>query len=337
MNQEANRAETGNATEWKNVLLPAYEVRKRKAQKTAFIDMLREHFGDRLRVERCGSLVKSRNIVIGDPDTADVIYTAHYDTCARLPFPNFITPRNLPLYILYQAAIALVFIIPLFALEALVFRLTRDLPELPSLLITEGVLILGIVGMFWVLMGDHPNPHTANDNTSGVAVVLTLADRLAGENAAFILFDNEENGLLGSMGYASAHPDIRKNRLIVNFDCVSDGANLLVLFSKKAEALPYYKVLCEGAERTFGGLSRTCEVCRKKGTIYPSDQANFQVSAAVCALNRSRHGILYMDKIHTPKDTVFEDENLYALTELFSDPALIGSFHEAESAQTPGV
>ena len=311
---------------WKNIILPAYEVRKRKEQKTAFIDMLKNHFGDRMKVETCGSLMKSRNIVIGDPETADVVYTAHYDTCAGLPFPNFITPRNLFLFLLYQIAVALLFVVPLFALVFAVAWLTRDLPDLWGLLLTEGILIAGIVFMLWVFMGSHPNPHTANDNTSGTVAVLTLADRLAGERAAFILFDNEENGLLGSAGYAAAHPEVKKNRLIVNLDCVSDGGHILVLFSKKAERLPVYAVLREEAERIFAGDSRTCEVCPKKGTIYPSDQANFQVSAAVCALNESKRIGLYMDKIHTAKDTVFDDRNLELLTDLFSSPAIFRSF-----------
>ena len=33
--------------------------------------------------------------VLGDPETAKVVFSAHYDTCARLPFPNFIAPKNL--------------------------------------------------------------------------------------------------------------------------------------------------------------------------------------------------------------------------------------------------
>ena len=88
-------------TDWKAVLMPEFEVRKSRAQKTAFIGMLAGRFGDRMRTETCGSLVKSRNIVIGDPETAKIIYTAHYDTCARLPVPNFITPRNIPVFLLY--------------------------------------------------------------------------------------------------------------------------------------------------------------------------------------------------------------------------------------------
>ena len=325
MTEEAmrNRAE---GTSWKEVLLPAYEVRKRKEQKTAFIDMLKTHFGDRMRVETCGSLVKSRNIVIGDPETADAVYTAHYDTCAGLPFPNFITPRNLPVFLLYQIAVALLFAVPLFAADLLAAWLSRDLPDLVGLCVTEGVLIAGLGFVLWVFVGDHPNPHTANDNTSGVAAVLTLADRLAGENVAFILFDNEENGLLGSAGYAAAHPEVRKHRLIVNFDCVSDGTKILVLFSGAAEKLPCYAVLREEAEKLFASDPLVCEVCPKKGTVYPSDQANFKVSAAVCALNESKRVGLYMDKIHTAKDTVFDDRNLELLTDLFSAPALLRSF-----------
>ena len=317
-------------TDWKAVLLPEYEVRKNRAQKTAFIDMLAGRFGDRMRVETCGSLVKSRNIVIGDPETAKVIYTAHYDTCARLPIPNFITPRNLAVFVLYQIAVSLLFAVPLFGLTFLAAWLGRGLPDLAGLLVTEGVLILGFAGILWVFLGGVPNPHTANDNTSGVAAVLTLAERLEGApDAAFILFDNEEVGLLGSAGYAAAHAGIRKNTLLVNFDCVSDGPHFLILFSNEAIKRPYYASLRERAAALFGNADgkreggdpgqKVCEIRPKKGSVYPSDQASFRVSAAVCALNESKLVGLYMDKIHTPKDTVFDEGNIALLTDLFSE------------------
>ena len=92
-----------SARNWKEILLPQYEIRKTKAQKTAFIEMLRGVYGERLRVEEEKKGMKSRNIVLGDPDKAKVICTAHYDTCAVLPFPNFITPKNFLVYLLYQA------------------------------------------------------------------------------------------------------------------------------------------------------------------------------------------------------------------------------------------
>ncbi len=318
---------------WKDIIFPRFEVRKSKKQKTEFIEMLRERYGERLRVEECGTLLKSRNIVIGDPEKAKAVYTAHYDTCAVLPFPNFITPRNFFVYLLYQIAISVLLLLPVAVLEYLFIRFSAGMNGFARMLLSEILLFGGLFLMIWLLMFGKANPHTANDNTSGVVTVLTLADRLADEkDAAFILFDNEEIGLLGSAGYANAHKHVKTGTLIVNFDCVSDGDHILMLFSKKAETEDgaYYARLRESAEAAFAARGgKQVEVCPKKGTFYPSDQANFRRSAAVCALKRSRLVGLYMNKIHTPRDTVFDEENVAAITEAFaaahaaseSDPA----------------
>ena len=85
-----------------------HQVRKTKQQKTAFLGYLRgfaEERGYSLKIEK-GSF-GARNAVVGDPDRARVVYTAHYDTCPVLPFPNFITPKRIGIYLLYQIAIIL--------------------------------------------------------------------------------------------------------------------------------------------------------------------------------------------------------------------------------------
>ena len=59
--------------------------------------------------------------------------------------------------------------------------------------------------LFTVFMGGKPNKHTANDNTSGVITLLELMNRLSPEQkerTAFVFFDNEENGMLGSAFFA---------------------------------------------------------------------------------------------------------------------------------------
>lgn len=93
-------------TETTKEIFDNYQIRKTKKQKTAFIEYVKklaEEYGYSLKVEKGSFGV--RNIVIGDPDTAKVLYTAHYDTCARLPFPNFITPKCFLIYLLYQLLI----------------------------------------------------------------------------------------------------------------------------------------------------------------------------------------------------------------------------------------
>ena len=71
-----------------------YEVRKSRKQKTAFMDYVQSTAAEmdyESHTEK--GYFGARNIVIGNPDKAKVIYTAHYDTCAVMPFPNFITPK----------------------------------------------------------------------------------------------------------------------------------------------------------------------------------------------------------------------------------------------------
>ena len=80
--------------------------KKSKAQKQAFrtyLHSVAQQQGYTTTEER-GAL-GATNLIVGSPDTAKVVYTAHYDTCAALPFPNFITPKNFLLYLLYQLLI----------------------------------------------------------------------------------------------------------------------------------------------------------------------------------------------------------------------------------------
>ncbi len=299
---------------WKDDLLAAYEVRKSYAQKTAFIEHLTEIYGERLHVEESGKLIKSRNIVLGNPDTAAVIYAGHYDTCAKLPFPNFITPKNLFLFLLYQVAITILLLIPCFGLSILVAWLTR------SLLLTELALFAGLGIVLWLMLGGKANPHTANDNTSGVVTVLTLADRLAErEDVCFVLFDNEEIGMFGSMAFAKQHKTVAKQTLLVNFDCVSDGDWLLLVSTKPVRRKVNYDAFCDHVRKVCATTDKLPLLEKSSNTVYPSDQMNFKKSIAVAALKKTRTKLVgyYMDRIHTPKDTVFDDRNIEVLADIF--------------------
>ena len=90
-------------------ILTLFPVRKTGKQKKAFraaVQAYAEALGYACREEK-GSF-GSRNVVIGNPETADFLVTAHYDTCAVLPIPNLITPCNFFLYFLYQMLIVAV-------------------------------------------------------------------------------------------------------------------------------------------------------------------------------------------------------------------------------------
>lgn len=299
-------------TETTKIIFEKHEIRKTKKQKASFIDFVRsicEQNGYAFSTEK-GSF-GAKNIIVGDPKTAKVVYTAHYDTCARTPFPNFITPKNFLIYLLYQIIVSVVFMIAPVVLVTYLWTLAIDVmgvsEDLRPLLMLLG-FYAALIGVTLLLMMGPANPHTANDNTSGVTTLLDIMAALPDEkksDVCFIFFDLEEMGLLGSKGFAARHKNEMKTKLLVNFDCVSDGDHMLFVLKKGAKE---YK---EQFEKAFSTTEAMHTEVVTKGVFYPSDHANFPTGVGVAALKKSaKTGILYIDRIHTAKDTVYEEKNI---------------------------
>ena len=171
-----------------------------------------------------------------------------------------------------------------------------------------GSLFIAFGTMIYVFMLGKPNPNTANDNTSGVLSLCELMASLSEEEkakCAFVFFDNEENGLLGSAFFGKLHKKEMKDTLLINLDCVGDGDNMMFVISKKAEI--YREKLAACFENTE---EKNVLFEKNSSAFYPSDQTNFKTNIAVAALLKKPFLGYYMNKIHTPKDTVCEEENL---------------------------
>lgn len=292
-----------------NVLFEEYQIRKTKQQKNEFINFLKNNFPE-MKVE-AGGIPKSRNLVFGDLDNAKIIFTAHYDTCAVLPFPNFIMPKNIILTTLYSVLIC----IPFFLVTGIVFSVLEYF--LCDFLISYYISVIFLFALFLlVFILGKPNKHTANDNTSGVITVLEIMQTIADEQkekCAFVLFDNEENGLFGSAYFRKIHKRIAKEKLIINFDCVGDGDNLMFVYSKKSK-----KRYSDSLESVFSVVSdKTILHENAYTTFYPSDQMGFPINIAVAALNRKSFVGYYMSRIHTKNDTVCDMRNITTLVEGF--------------------
>lgn len=304
-------------TDTTKTIFETYEIRKSRKQKTAFLQFVQEKtaawgYGSRIEKGWCGA----RNLVIGDPARAKVVYTAHYDTCPVLPFPNFITPKHIGIYLLYQIVVVTAFmLVPMVAAMLLAGGFASaagmDSDMSGALSVLVGYAVLAAVSL--LILAGPANKHTANDNTSGVTVLLDILQTMPEElraDAAFVFFDLEEMGLFGSGGFASRYKKEMKDKLLVNFDCVSDGETILLALQPKAGK--YAPVL----EKAFvAGEDRPVEI-GGKGVFYPSDQKNFPCGVGVAALKRTKKGkILYMNRIHTKNDTVYEEANIAWLTE----------------------
>lgn len=307
-------------TKQSNQIMAEMQVRKSKKQK--------EHF----RAWLCGELeaagyaptvekgFAARNVVVGDPDKAQVLLTAHYDTQAVLPIPNFITPRNLFFFLLYQIAIVLPLLIAIAVAEGVLLSVGKALGAGDTL---AGTLVLTIlmpltsmgicIFFIWWILDGKANKHTANDNTSGVLTLVETALALPPEHrgrVCFVFFDNEEKGMFGSAAFVKKHKQVKKKTTVLNFDCVGDGDSIQFFPQKKLKKDEATLERMEAAFLPTGG--KDVQVVRSF-SMYPSDNANFKRGAGVCALKHKKIVGYYMDRIHTSKDTVLDEANIALL------------------------
>ena len=290
------------------------QVRKSRKQKEAFRAWLcgeLEAAGYAPAVEKGFA---SRNVVAGDPDKAKVLLTAHYDTQPVLPVPNFITPRNPFFFALYQVLIVLPLFVAVAVEEGVLISAARALgaEEILWWLAPLASTVLCAFFIWWIMDGK-ANKHTANDNTSGVLTLLETALALPPEHrerVCFVFFDNEEKGMFGSAAFVKKHKAAKKNTLVLNFDCVSDGDSIQFFPQKKLKKDEAALERIEAAFLPAGG--KDVQVVRGF-SMYPSDNANFKRGAGVCALKHNKAVGYYMDRIHTSKDTVLDEANIALL------------------------
>lgn len=298
-----------------------YPIRKSKKRKQAFRDAVTQYVSNRgyqVTVEK-GSM-GSRNLVIGDPEKAKYLITAYYDTPASIGIPNFIKPSNFFLFIVYQLLIVGVFFLLSFLVGFGVSFLTDD----------QGIIFWSACVAYFCLlllmMFGPANRHNSNDNTSGVVTVLEIARSLPKnlrDKVCFVLFDLEEAGLIGSSSYRKMHKKATDTQIILNLDCVGDGDEIVFFPTAK---LRKDETAMIWLSKVYGQLGVKSIAQRKKGfDYYPSDQGNFPLGVGICALRREKWFGLYMNRIHTNRDTILEETNVNilraALTTLVSSDA----------------
>ena len=270
--------------ELKRTLMEGYQMRRTRKQKDAFIEWACRYaraLGVPAAVEEGGKYIRSRNIIFGDIDRARTIITAHYDTCAWMPTGAGMTPGCWPVIIIIEL-IQMLFLLP--------------------------ILLIMFFGP--------ANRHTANDNTSGVLLVLRLMEKLWDKpGVAFVLLDNEEIGLLGSQAFIKAHPQ-EARRFLLNLDCVGDGRTLLYTGSKLGMKMPQAKRLMAALEEIAPQHGMRTVSGPFPKWLYPSDQMLFPRGTAIAALKGKR--MLYLNRIHTHRDTVLEDENIDCLMDVIA-------------------
>lgn len=295
-----------------------FPVRRTAKEKEVFRAAILEHLtgqGITARVEKTAD-GKNENIVIGDMSTARVVCTAHYDTPAASLFPNLMIPRNTLLFYLYQfVPVILMLAVALGGAYFIANAVYHGENTTDYMRVYLLVYLALYYGLFFLMYRAFKNPNNCNDNTSGVAAVLTVLERLSAEERskfAFILFDNEEKGKKGSKAYVKDHKDMMRERLVVNFDCVGDGEHMIFIAMEDAEKLDGYRKLCESFSDNGKYHTYFYPI---KGSQSNSDYKNFPCGVGCMACRRSKRGVFYTPNIHTPRDTVASYENIQFLSD----------------------
>lgn len=287
-------------------------VRRNNEEKKAFRDFVIgecKKMGFSARVETTGD-GKNDNVIVGDPKTAKVLFTAHYDTPATSLFPNIMIPRNIPIFFAYQMLPVMVMLAVALSISYLVGMVWLE---------NERAYILTFLalyyGLYFLMFRGFSNPKNHNDNTSGVATLLTIManlDDIKRGNVAFIFFDNEEKGKKGSKAYFNDHKTDMEKKLLINFDCVGNGETIVFIAKEEAEKTEEYKKLAECFTPNNG---YTAEFYPMQGSESNSDYKNFPMGIGCMACKKTKGGMLYTPAIHTPRDNVANSENIEYITD----------------------
>lgn len=263
--------------------------------------------------QRLGGIFGSRNLIIGDPD-AEYLITAHYDTPGRNGFLLGTSP------LVGQTganAIMLLLTLPFFLAEIWLIKSVMDLPE-PSVLAVLAAICappLALIALMLIPMLIL-NRNNRNDNTSGVMCVLQSAMYAAEhpellDKCCFVLFDNEEWGLLGSLGFAAERKKRKvdeKKHFVINLDCVGVGEVLTAVTT----GVPGER--CKALTESLKSLG--CEVESKQSQlVFMSDHAAFPDAVMLAYMSRSKLGALYIPNIHSRRDVACDNALVAGLAE----------------------
>lgn len=286
-----------------NIVNDKYPVRRSDLQKKEFQDYVLEELKDtNYNISVKKALKQHNNIIIGNVEKAKVVFTAHYDTPARSLFPNLVIPRKPALTMLYHFTfpiiIAIVAVLLGYGIGAII-----GASDIVNIILYLDIYFL----LFLLCMLAFTNEHNKNDNTSGVACVLELAKKYERDDIAFILFDNEEKGLLGSKGFNKENKKLMINKLVINMDCVGLGNNVLFISKKDAMIHNLYSVLKD----EFNSNDKfNVNFYPVKGSMGNSDYKSFKCGIGMMVCEEKKGIGYFTSRIHTDKDTLADSENI---------------------------
>lgn len=296
----------------KNTIISEYGVRFFPKQKKRFREFVKEE------IKEYGwetEIIKG-NIVVGDIEKAEYIYTAHYDTPGKIPLYARGAFRLFGNTSIILAPLLMIIVIILFSALLAILAYQIGLEDIADIAV-KVLYILLIAGLFI------PNKNNYNDNTSGILTLMNIAYELSiqdidKDKVAFVFFNNEEWGLLGSRDmkkHWKRNKVSLEGKQIINFDCVGNGDTILITHGKDDK---FAKEIQERLQ-----MSTIYNVQRFRYNILPlSDDFRFKDKGAIgivfCKKAKLGKGV-YIPDVHCNKDISLDLNNVEFLTKEVSN------------------
>ncbi|MDR3217250.1 MAG: M28 family peptidase [Clostridiaceae bacterium] len=284
-----------------------FRVRRESAVKRAFFDYINGFFSARGYVGRPdGDFTpkKPTNLIFGDEKSADILLTAHYDTCMNgSSVPSFFVTNTVG--IVADVIIALFFLLGVAIAGTVLLAIFTT---------WYFALIYFLAGVFWVTTGFvRVNKHNFNDNTSGCIALLELADRIASDfpelkdRIAFVFMDLEESHLNGSKFLhkklsAELPPEAYATKKLINFDCIGGRDKIKTVYSNSDGGI-------ELAKRINAAAGTDIKVYRSP--LIATDSMPFKDIAAISYMSVSSFifkELTVMKDIHSNRDNLLDTQ-----------------------------
>lgn len=295
-------------------LITKFPVRRNENEKKdfrAWVIQKAQDAGWQTKIEET-SRNRQKNIIIGNPEHAAVIFTAHYDTSSNMILPDLRLPRNIPVYVCWHLMLVLIGLIISFIVMRTVQVFIHDVQ------ILSFIFVFTYLGLLLFIAQGPANRNNAN-GSSGLAAAMQLMLAIPEEDrskCAFILFDGGEKGRLGSRGYAREHLELQYMRLFVHFDAVGSGDHMLLISSSMARRCTGYHTLEKILSQTEGctGHFFDSKLCTGNG-----DQKSFKCGTGLIACEYKPGLGFVTGRLRTSRDTVCNQRNLDWIEHAFTD------------------
>ena len=233
----------------------------------------------------------------------NILIVAHIDTAQVIPFLSGILGK----IIIYcqRSLFIITYIIALQSL-AVITKITITPAISSGLNIFSFILaLITITYQVWLAyFWHHDYSPGANDNASGVAAAILLAETISGEknnsknSVAFLFTSAEEQGLFGAAAFVKTHTEWIDKPFIINVDSIG-GGNKLGLVTRYGRLLPDYtsRTLNRSFKEIDHDLVKIFHIHRC-GDYLPFYRNGFQVTSLEAVWNGGTP-----PEYHTSKDT----------------------------------